>query len=221
MVAFGENHASWSHYHWYQILRRLPSLGEKSITESEPGLSIYGWDRNLDFDTEKYKLESRIQETKYNRSLRAFYCIFLVQLVNGAMIGESVAAALQWSDNGKIEQRVQVEKRKDKYIRLIIIPVTVRQQKGMRTEFEKLRTQYVNLANTACRIAKERLGYNSHALRYAFINGMAKKLPPQQIAKLTGHKNLNMILHYTQTREAEQRLREIISWNVAGNNANI
>jgi len=47
----------------------------------------------------------------------------------------------------------------------------------------------------------------SHALRYAFITHLLKKgVSPSIIARITGHTSLNYILHYTETKTAEDIL---------------
>jgi len=52
-----------------------------------------------------------------------------------------------------------------------------------------------------------RLGINAHSLRYAFITYMLRKgVSPSIIVAITGHKNLNMILKYTEKKAAESIL---------------
>jgi integrase len=54
-----------------------------------------------------------------------------------------------------------------------------------------------------------RLRINAHSLRYAFITYMLRKgVSPSIIAAITGHKNLNMILKYTERKEVEKVLEE-------------
>ena len=55
-----------------------------------------------------------------------------------------------------------------------------------------------------------KLGINCHSLRYAFITYMLKKgVSPSIVAAITRHKNLNMILKYTERKEAEKTLEEL------------
>ncbi len=55
-------------------------------------------------------------------------------------------------------------------------------------------------------------GFNTHSLRYAFVSYLAqKKYPPQIIAKITGHKRLDYILHYTQEKAAHELLVKLDS----------
>ncbi|RLE98603.1 MAG: hypothetical protein DRJ96_00580 [Thermoprotei archaeon] len=54
------------------------------------------------------------------------------------------------------------------------------------------------------------LGYNTHALRYAFIGYMARRgVAAQLVARITGHVKLDYILHYTQRVRAEEILEKI------------
>jgi integrase len=49
-----------------------------------------------------------------------------------------------------------------------------------------------------------------HSLRYAFITYMLRRgMSSSIIAAVTGHKNLNMILKYTERKEAEKLLEEL------------
>jgi site-specific recombinase XerD len=50
-------------------------------------------------------------------------------------------------------------------------------------------------------------GFNTHALRYAFITHLLKKgVSPSIIARITGHASLDYILHYTELKTAEDIL---------------
>src|SRR5690606_5208278 len=54
---------------------------------------------------------------------------------------------------------------------------------------------------------KKNFNYSTHALRYAFISFMAyAKTPAYVIAKITGHKTLDLIMHYTQKKIADHAL---------------
>jgi len=55
-----------------------------------------------------------------------------------------------------------------------------------------------------------KLRVNCHSLRYAFITYMLRKgVSPSIIAVITGHKNLNMILKYTERKGVEKVLEEL------------
>ncbi len=51
---------------------------------------------------------------------------------------------------------------------------------------------------------------NTHSLRYALISFLAKNATdPAIIAKITGHKKLDRIIQYTQTKDAIDILRRL------------
>lgn len=168
-----------------------------------------GWDRGLDWNQEKDRLLELVRTT-HNRRDKAFYTIAFVTVLNGSRIGETITALLSWAENGKREQRVRVQKRKDRYMRLIIIPDSVRQYKQLREEYPEMQKEYHNLANVAEHWIKHRLRYNVHALRFAWITAMANHMHPQEIARITGHKKLELILLYTQRQGAEHKHRELV-----------
>lgn len=181
----------------------------ESITTSAEQVFYSGWDRNLDFEKEKANLERLIPETK-DIKRKAYFCIFLIQLANGSRIGEAVQAAKFYADNGARVQRVRVEKRKDKFMRLMIIPEVVRKEQGIREQIKAMNKKYADLTDSCVQYCRRNLGYNTHAQRYAFVGRMATELHPMEIAKLTGHKTLNYVLHYYQVKSAETKLNELV-----------
>jgi hypothetical protein len=172
-------------------------------------LTFQGWDKGLSYSSERDKIAELLRLTR-NRRDKAFLSIACVSVCNGSRIGESITALLSWAKNGKREQRVRVEKRADKYMRLIIIPSDVNKYKNLKTEFAIMEERYVDFPNVAAQRIRRMLGYNSHALRYAWIGGMAETMNAQEIAKITGHKKLDIVLHYTQARTAERKHRELV-----------
>ena len=155
----------------------------------------------------------KAEDLRSSRSVRrvAYFSIFLIQLLNGLRISEAVEAALVWAGSGVREVRVAVRKRRDPYERLVVIPkeLGARERAAVATLLNEDPRELVVRLKTFCRA---RLGYNTHALRYAFISymGLEKKLPAQLIAKITGHKKLDHILHYTQKELAEEVLRTVV-----------
>ena len=173
---------------------------------SEQELAFSGWDKNLDLKNTKQVLQEHL--TVRDKRKKAFFAILLVQLLNGSRVGEAVLAMRQWAEDGKKEQRVRVEKRKDKFMRLMIIPKEVRKSKQLKEWI--LNSEYMDLTDAVIQFSRRHLNWNTHALRYAFISDMSEDTQPQVIAKLTGQKSLDMILRYTSTRKGEQKLRERI-----------
>ena len=175
---------------------------------------LYAWDRGLNFRAERRRLVKLIKSEGMgsSRSVRrvAYFSVLLIQLSNGLRISEAVDAALAWAGSGRREVRVAVRKRRDPYERLVVIPkeLGARGRAAVATLLNEDSGKLVVRLKTFCRAA---LGYNTHALRYAFISymGLEKKLPAQLIAKMTGHKKLDHILHYTEKELAEEVLRAV------------
>lgn len=173
------------------------------------GQAFLGWDRNLDFNEQKARLAELIRTTR-KRRLKTMYCILYVQLVNGARISETLDACLLYAKNGNREQRVRARKRKDRYMRLVVIPAIVRRYPQVRPALLDMQKKYSDFLGVAKQFSRRYLKYNSHAQRYAFIGGAtAGGMPAQAIAKVTGQKTLDMILHYTQRRAGEDGLRKL------------
>jgi len=59
-------------------------------------------------------------------------------------------------------------------------------------------------------------GFNTHSLRYAFVSYMLKRgVSPSIVAKITGHRSLDYILHYTEVRLAEEVLAGLRGWGTS------
>jgi len=57
---------------------------------------------------------------------------------------------------------------------------------------------------------RKTFGFNSHSLRYAYITYLLSKgVNPSLVAKITGHRNLSYILHYTELKTAEDILLSV------------
>ncbi|RLF14487.1 MAG: integrase [Thermoprotei archaeon] len=176
---------------------------------------LYAWDRGLDYERARRELLKivRDREAKGVRGLtrRAYAAVLLIQLTNGLRVAEACEAALKWASTGGREVKVRVLKRKDVYERLVVIP------KELGGEERRLVAALSGedpkrLAAKVKVFCKRALGYNTHALRYAFITHLARRgYPAQLIAKLTGHRKLDYILHYTEKAAAEDVLRALLT----------
>lgn len=167
-----------------------------------------GWDKQIDYETVRRRLDSELAwrskntEDVRNRRAVANLCVLYTQLENGCRVGEAVSAVREWASTGATELRVKVEKRRDNYYRLVIIPTYIR----------GLKINPLDVRYGAVKTYAFRLGFNTHSLRYAFITRLAQKgVNPAVLAKITGHKNLNMLLHYLQKSAGEKVLREVVS----------
>lgn len=111
------------------------------------------------------------------------------------------------------EGTVRVEKRRDNHYRTMVLPKEITKYdmlavKGLLDqELSKGRRNLVMKTSTW---VKKALGINTHSLRYAFITHLTNKgYPPQLISKITGHKRLEYIIHYTQERAAKNVLTNL------------
>jgi integrase len=172
--------------------------------------SMFRWDKAGD----KYTFERMLEilkakmEKSRNDKEYTYWAILLVQLINGARIGEAVTAFLEFAKTGKRELRVRVEKQKAENLRLIVIPDIIKYDRVAWLEKEKAR----RLKPRVIMWLRNKMRLNTHSLRYLFVSYLARKgVSAQEIAKITGHKNLNHILHYTRKIEAEERLRQVVA----------
>ncbi len=106
---------------------------------------------------------------------------------------------------GSIFGQLQAEKHGN--TRFFIIPDVVRN----RLAYKSILT--ISDENLEARIRMFALKYlksNTHSLRYALISYLAKNaVDPAIIAKVTGHKKLDRIVQYTQTKDAVEILRKL------------
>lgn len=177
-----------------------------------------GWDMELDY-SKTYKLLTRELEAARKKNgikalkRRLYLILLLTQLRNGSRIGETIEFIHQISQEFSREGTVRVEKRKDEYYRTMILPKEITKYdilavKGLLDEeFSKGKKNLVMKTSTW---AKKALGINTHSLRYAFITYLTDKgYPPQLISKITGHRRLDYIVHYTQERAAKAVLMNL------------
>lgn len=158
------------------------------------------WDRGLDLEEVLGLLREKLKSSE--GAEYSYLAVLITQARNGCRVGEALAGVLAFAESGAREQRVRVEKRKDGAERLIIIPPEVQR--------EKLEPQSLRLASVKM-YTQRKLGINTHSLRYAWITAQAKdNVNPAIIASITGHKNLNMLMHYIQKKQGEERLRLLL-----------
>jgi len=173
---------------------------------------VFKWDKAGDkytFESMLNVLRTKMEKSKNDKEY-TYWAILLTQLVNGARIGEAVTAFLEFAKTGRREIRVRVEKQKAENLRLVIIPENISYDRvawlgAVRIRPRKLKYRVIMWLRNKMRL-------NTHSLRYLFVSYMARKgVSAQEIAKITGHKNLNHILHYTRKIEAEERLRQVVA----------
>ena len=165
-----------------------------------------GWDACLDYKEAYSEILSHLYKIMHEWDV-----VLLVQLRNGSRIGEAIDATKAFcASKGKATNvRVKVEKHKGNDTRLMVLPEELRNKEGKDylakacLRLAKVKAPRVDIAD----YSKKTFGFNTHALRYAFITYMLKRgVSPSIIAKITGHSSLDYILHYTELKTAEDIL---------------
>ena len=156
------------------------------------------------------KLETARSDKEYTY-LAALY----IQLRNGCRVSEAARALLVFAKTGSRKLRVPVAKRKDKLERLVLIPpqIELKRVAWLAEDFKRkpLDKAARQLAARVKVFSLQRLGINTHSLRYAFVTYLAEQgVAPQLIARITGHKRLDYIVHYTQRLAAEELLEKLV-----------
>lgn len=160
-----------------------------------------GWDLEIEYED----LESMLKKLYYTAltpKKRRNVAVLLIQLYNGSRVSEAVEAWNKFVRTGKREVEVRIRKHKKNDTRLMIIPQFIKHPGSFRI-YKATPEIIKNYAQF--------LGINTHTLRYARITHLLNKGEnPAIVAKMIGHKNLNMLLTYYQEKEAKRRLRKII-----------
>jgi len=169
-----------------------------------------GWDSGLDFE-EAYR---RILDHMLS-SRSPYDVVLLIQLRNGSRVGEAVEADRRFCEAGQDQVLVRVEKHRDGDQRLMVLPAELRSGEGRQLLSEAC-ARLSALRNTKAAIkvyCRRAYGFNTHGLRYAFVSYLLKKgVSPSIVAKITGHRSLDHILHYTEVRLAEEVLAGLRGW---------
>ena len=166
-----------------------------------------GWDACLDYKEAYSQILGHLYRTGHPWDV-----ILLIQLRNGSRIGEAIEAVRQFCETKATAVRVRIEKHKEGDTRLMVLPEELRGKEGRELlakaclRLEKVKAPRVDIAD----YAKKTFGFNTHALRYAFITYLLRRgVSPSIIAKITGHRSLDHILHYTEMKTAEDILASL------------
>jgi hypothetical protein len=183
-----------------EVLKRvLKPLGKKKIEHT--------WDYSVDFLEAKKVLMSAYKQL-FNMNLmpyEAYVAILLIQLVNGARIGEAIRAFKTFVQSGQKEFQLQAEKHGN--ARFFVIPDVIKNRLSYKS---MLNISDENLRARIRMFALKYLKCNTHSLRYALISYLAKNaVDTVIIAKITGYKKLDRIVRYTQTKDAIEILRKL------------
>jgi len=183
-----------------EVLKRvLKPLGKKKIEHT--------WDYSVDFLEARKALTSAYKQL-FDMNLmphEAYVAILLIQLTNGARIKEAIRAFKTFVESGQREFQLKAEKHGN--TRVFIIHEVIRN----RLAYKSMLTIADDKLEARIRMfALKYLKCNTHSLRYALISFLAKNATdPAIIAKITGHKKLDRIIQYTQTKDAIDILRKL------------
>ncbi len=192
-----------------------------------------GFDRNIDYETTKNKLieefnrikninETNLYYDKCNKNKLIYLTISMIQLRNGSRISEACSAFKKFIEMNKFDNRVTVKIAKSeglKYNRAkkekVMMKARFREitfPKWIDTEvITNLKSSHTDFINDD-RLKKRVLDYllnnfkfNTHSLRYAFINHMlmVKNTPMNIVSKFVGHTTVNQLVTYTQNKHLD------------------
>jgi len=165
-----------------------------------------GWDRGVSYE-EAYRMILRHFKESKRKTQRGYDVILLSQLRNGSRLSEAIEFCRKIAVKPNRYEYVRVLKRKDEYYRLMVLPEEIRLRDIKETCYVLLNANKYKVAS----YCKRTYNINTHSLRYAFITYLAKKgIPAQLISKITGHKNISYIVHYTQKTTAEDILLKVV-----------
>jgi len=166
-----------------------------------------GWDACVDYKEAYSQILGHLYKTGHPWDV-----VLLVQLRNGSRIGEAIEAVRQFCETKATAVRVRIEKHKEGDTRLMVLPEELRGKEGKEYLAQAcLRLAKVKNPKSAVKVyCKATYGFNTHSLRYAYITYLLSKgVNPSFIAKITGHRNLSYILHYTELKTAEDILLSV------------
>ncbi|MEM0192263.1 MAG: tyrosine-type recombinase/integrase [Candidatus Korarchaeum sp.] len=175
------------------------------------------WDRGIDYDLLRKRLlrlyrelREKAEWSKKYRKRLALCMVLLIQLRNGCRVSEAVEGLQRMTKSGERKAMIRVRKAKEERLRELVLPKSISDSdlKLVNQEVEGLTVEQVKS------FARYNLGLNTHTLRYAFITHLAieKGVQPNVIAKITGHKNLDHLITYTQKVKAEEILEKEVDW---------
>lgn len=177
-------------------------------------ISFGSWDRGIDFDIIYKKLEQIIKKpinpSRYRQKVGLAYAIIsLCQLRNGSRISEAIEFVKRAIKTKKRKLLVRVRKHKKEDYRLMVLPKIINSNHLSLIAFIQEIPDKVLRARIEDWL-RNHFKINTHSLRYAFITRLSRLgYTPQIIAAITGHRNLNYVLKYTQRKAGELALMQL------------
>jgi site-specific recombinase XerD len=167
------------------------------------------WDKGLDF---KQTLHRLLEYKKWLRSspnigkLKRISLrntnILLLALLNGLRISEAIECYYKWLEDPTQEIiTVRVAKAKREKYRLCITKGLDRLDYNLTRQLEKPKPNSIQSWSII------RFGFNTHSLRYAYINHMLSQgYDPATVSTIIGHSRLDTLLEYIQQKRAQEAL---------------
>lgn len=161
------------------------------------------------------KLKKMIYDNLKLNSARArknvcYATILAIQLRNGSRISEAIDFYLQVCKKFKKSGEVRVRKKKNLVLRKMVLPKFINKEVITVARSYSYGKNEVQLKTNLKNFARKKLGINTHSLRYAFITRLAELgYPPQIIANITKHSNLNLVQRYTDEYSATRVLDDL------------
>jgi integrase len=175
---------------------------------------LSGWDKGLDLEATLRKLleyrkfiRGRILRPRYRAALRDVN-ILILALVNGLRISEAIDCYYQWLESNGAQDSFNVKLAKSKgRFRLCLVPsIFDKVDLAATKNLPKPRKQALN------NFSRRNFNFNTHSLRYAFINYLLSRgVDAPTVSKIVGHKNLDTILSYIQSKRAHETLEALQS----------
>lgn len=158
------------------------------------------WDRGLELDSLVRRLLAVRERCLSRNSLKcvAYVDILLIQAFNGLRISEAIECSLKWVESGVREVGVRVAKKKRETHRLCIIPPVLTNKD--RDVLRILATTDPSVIKRRIKsYAINRLGFNTHSIRYAWIAYMLENgVDPITISKTLKHSRVETLLEYAR-----------------------
>lgn len=167
------------------------------------------WDTDVDFAVLEAKLRRLVREAFERRIYKraAYAATLLVALANGGRVSEARDALIKAIERHQTRVWVRVRKSRRKRERLFIIPSPPIKLRSELLPFLRRK----NFTNSVWAFSRRWLGTNPHSLRYAYISLLSRQgVAPQIIAKITGHRRVDMVVEYTRQSLAEMIQRRVV-----------
>jgi len=176
------------------------------------------WDIGLEYNQAKTILENLINShasllmsilpSRLDRVAKKFiyFSIAYIQLTNGSRIGEALQILKEYVNTKRIEFKVMAEK--TKILRPARIPPFIQKYLILYDVYRDLIEK--TTINAVKKFIKRTLGWNTHALRYAFIRyAIEKGYQADTLALILGHKKIETTLSYSRNINAEKILSDL------------